>query len=281
MTTTEPTESQEITVSKDRLVTTANEMEQAAVAAAVAGQQEAALGVERLEAAGDLAAAGAVMMAKGASDITQAVDQKIVSERLAAISDVVAVAGVVDVAEGAEMLAASEDVGVMSALVGMMSEDDLEHGLELARISGELLTASELVDELRMPVLSAFLSDRSDRLHEMSLEQIHISISTKGISELLASSGTRIGALGENEVAEGLSRLEVAEAASAKSEAMAQASEKLAMQGIEEMIVGQEVGQVARMEAVEGAAEISAGSAVVGAAVAINDVANTLKEKSE
>jgi hypothetical protein len=163
----------------------------------------------------------------------------------------------------------------------MMSEDDLEHGLELARLSGELQTAGELVDELRMPVLSAFLTDRAARLHEMSLEQIHIAISTEGVSQLLASAGTKIGALGENEVAEGITRLVVADAAAAESAAMADASVKLAEKGIDEMMTGGDLAQVARMEVAEGAAELSAGSAVVGAAMAIDNVANTLKEKSE
>jgi len=215
MTNIEPTESQQLSVNKQKLAETADEMEKAAVTAAIAGQQEAIVGAKRIQAAGDMVHDSAVMIARGASDVTQAVDEQVMSERMAVLSEVVGVAGVVDIAEGAEMLAQSDDVGVLSALVGMMSEDDLEHGLELARLSGELQTAGELVDELRMPVLSAFLTDRAARLHEMSLEQIHIAISTEGVSQLLASAGTKIGALGENEVAEGITRLVVADAAAA------------------------------------------------------------------
>jgi len=62
---------------------------------------------------------------------------------------------------------------------------------------------------------------------------------------------------------------------------MADASVKLAEKGIDEMMTGGDLAQVARMEVAEGAAELSAGSAVVGAAMAIDNVANTLKEKSE
>jgi head-tail adaptor len=98
--------SQRVSMSKQRLAKTADEIEEVAVAAALAGKKEAVKGAERLETAADMAAAGAVLLAHGASDITRAADEKVMSERMAVLSDVVAVA-VVDVAEGAEMLAAS------------------------------------------------------------------------------------------------------------------------------------------------------------------------------
>jgi hypothetical protein len=47
------------------------------------------------------------------------------------------------------------------------------------------------------------------------------------------------------------------------------------------MIIAEEVARAARVEAAEGAAEISTGSAVVGAALAMEDVSTALKEKSE
>ena len=84
-----------------------------------------------------------------------------------------------------------------------------------------------------------------------------------------------------NEVDEGITRLEVAGAVEARSAAMAQASEKLAVDGIEEIIAADELKQAARQEAIGGAKEISEGSAVVGAAIAIDDVATTLKGKSK
>jgi hypothetical protein len=281
MSKTKQTQSDKIAISKNQMADAADELESAAVNAAVQGELEVMDGVDRMQAAGDLARTGTVLAASGASDLTRAMDEKIVADRLETLSDVVAVAGVTDVAEGAAMLAESEDVGVMSALVGMMSEDDLEHGLELARLSGELETVSEIVDDLQMPVLAAFLAERSGRLHEMSIEQIRIAISTDGISQLLSASGTKIRDLGENEVDEGFTRLEVAEVAAEKSAAMSRAGDELAGQGIEKIIVAKEVGQAAREEAIAGAREISEGSAVVGAASAIDDVAATVREQSE
>jgi hypothetical protein len=281
MTTKKSTKSKKISVSKTQLGRTADEMEYAAVTTALVGQQEVMDGAQRMQDAADLAKTSTVLAMSGAKDVTRAEDAQIIADRLDVLSDAVAVAGVVDVAEGAAILAESEDVGVMSALVGMMSEDDLEHGLELARISGELQTASDLVAELQMPVLSLFLAERAGRLHEMSLEQIHVAISTEGVSQLLAASGTKIGELGENEVEEGYTRLEVAEAVEAKSSVMSNASDELAVQGVEELIIAKVVGQAAREEAIDGAREISEGSALVGAASAIDDVATSLKEQSE
>jgi hypothetical protein len=179
------------------------------------------------------------------------------------------------------MLAASQDVSVTSALMGLMSLDDIEHGMELARLSGEMQTAGELVGSLQMPVLSVFLAKRAARLHEMSLEQVRQAISTRAMSEVLASAGKKINVLGENEMDEGVTRLTVSAVVSEESAAMAQASNELAVQGLEEIVVGAEVGRAARLEAMESAAEISSGSATVGAALAMDEVATSLKKKGE
>ena len=275
------TKSKRVSISKRKLAENAGEIENVAATAAMIGGQEVATGAERLETAEDMAAAGAVLLAQGASNVTQAVDQKIMSDRMAVLSDAVAVAGMADVAEGVAILAKSEDVSVLSALVGMMSSDGIEHGMELARLSGELQTASEMVEALQMPVLANLLSKRAARLHEMSIEQIRLAISTNGISQILAATGQQISELGENEVEEGMTRLTVSRAASEKSAAMSKASDDLAVQGIEEMILAEKVGQTARLEANEGAAQISAGAAVVGAAVAMDHVAASIKKQSE
>jgi hypothetical protein len=132
-----------------------------------------------------------------------------------------------------------------------------------------------------MPVFAAFLSERASRLHEMSVEQIRLAIATEGVSQLLADTGTQIGTLGENEVAEGIARLKVSEAAAERSEAMSQASRDLTHQGMEEVALAAETARAARAETMEGVAEISTGSAVVGAAIAMDEAATTLKKKSE
>jgi hypothetical protein len=62
---------------------------------------------------------------------------------------------------------------------------------------------------------------------------------------------------------------------------MSKSSDNLVVKGLEEMAFAGQVAQVAREEVIESAAEISGGSAVVGAAIAMDEVAATLKEKSE
>ena len=276
-----PAKAQRVSVSKRKLNETAGAMEQAAVLAAVTGEKEVIQGAERLDAAADMASAGAVLMGKGASDLTKAEDAKLMSERMAVLSDVVSAAGSADIAQGAAMLAASENVNVMSALVGLMSLEDIEHGMELARLSGEMRTAGELVDSLKMPVLSLFLAKRAARLHDMSVEQVRSAMSTHVVAEVLAAAGKKINALGENEMDEGVTRLTVSAVVSEESAAMAKASNELAVQGLEEIAVGAEVGKAARLEAMESAAEISTGSATVGAALTMDEVATSLKKKGE
>jgi hypothetical protein len=137
------------------------------------------------------------------------------------------------------------------------------------------------VEALQMPVLATLLSKRAARLHEMSVEQIRLAISTNGVSQILAATGQQISELGENEVEEGMTRLTVSRAASQESAVLSTASDDLAVQGIEEMILAEKVGQAARLEADQGASEISAGSAVLGAALAMDNVAATIKKQSE
>jgi hypothetical protein len=275
------TQPKRVSVSKRKLAETANEMQNVAIAAAISGEQEAIHGADQLRAARAKEAVGNEYVVQGAADLTRAADAKAVSERMAVLSDVVATAGVVDIAEGAEMLAASEDVGVLSALVGMMGRSDIEHGLELARLSGELYTVRDMVEALKMPVLAEFLTDRAARLHAMSVEQIRVAISTDGLSQVLAATGQKIGTLGENEVEEGMVRLSTSQAVAVQSEALAISSDTLAVKGLTEVVIGEEVAQDARAEAMQGTAEISSGSAVMGAALAMDDMADELKKKSK
>jgi hypothetical protein len=272
---------QRVSVSRRKLGETADAMEQVAVVTAVAGEMELIDGAEKLDEAAAMAATGAVLMGKGASDLTRAEDEQLMAGRMAVLSDVVGAAGITDIEEGVEMLAASEDVNVVSALMGLMSLDDIEHGLELARLSGEMQTAGELVEAIKMPVLAGFLSKRSARLHEMSIEQIRIAVSTKAVSQVLAAAGKKIESLGENEMDEGVTRLTMSALAREESAAMSNASDELAARGFEEVVVGAEVGRLARAQAMESAAEISSGSAAVGAALAMDEVATSLRKKSE
>ena len=86
--------SQRVSVSKRKLGETADAMEQVAVVTAVAGEMEVLEGAEKLDEAANMAATGAVLMGKGASDLTRAEDEKLMAGRMAVLSEVVGAAGV-------------------------------------------------------------------------------------------------------------------------------------------------------------------------------------------
>jgi len=277
----ETKKSQRVSVSKKKLSETAEGLEVAAIVTAVEGEVEIARGAETLQAAGDLVRAGAVELASGASDLTRAEDLELVSERMSTLSEVVAVAGVTDVAQGAEMLASSDDVNVMSAIMGLMSEDDIEHGLELARLSGELMTVSEVVASLQMPVLTEFLYDRGELLQEIAVEQIRMAASTRGLARAMASTGKKIAGLGENEVAEGFARMAVSEGMAIRSEELAIGGAILAEQGIEKVATAAVAGAVAREVVKAGVGEVAQGSMSLGVAAATDAFAEALDDKAQ
>jgi hypothetical protein len=183
-------------------------------------------------------------------------------------------------AQGVEMLATSEDVSVMSALVGLMSADDIEHGLELARISGEFAAVSRIIDLMQMPVLSAFLAARGERLQEMSVEQIRLAGSTRSLARAMAATGQKIAGMGENEMAEGVARVAFAEGMAQRSAVLAEAGEELAVKGMQEMEQAEDIAYAARDIAAEGAAEVAVGSAALGSAATAADFAGELEEKA-
>ena len=125
-----------------------------------------------------------------ASEITRGAEARVVADRMAKLSDIVAAAGVTDVAEGLALLDESEDVDLMSALVGLMSAADLERGLKIARIAGELRAVSDVIDLLKLPVMSAFLQSRGEEAAE-------------GFARMAMSAGLAAGSEELADVAEG------------------------------------------------------------------------------
>ena len=113
----------------------------------------------------------------------------IVADRVAVLGEVVGEAGVTDIAEGADLIATSDDIRVMSAVVASLGVDDLERGLQIARIGGELSVVAEVVRRLDMPVLSAFLADRSAALEDASVDGIMRAGAARAVSGALASTG--------------------------------------------------------------------------------------------
>jgi len=271
--------SKSVTISKKKLTEKTQAAKDNALTQSVNAEEHIKEGAQKVQTGKDIADLGRMETAAGVSDLTRAEDAVVVAERVKALSDVVGVAGVVDVAQGAEMLAASEDVGVMSAMVGLMGEEDLETGLELARIAGELWAVSDVVDMLQMPALTDFLAERGEILQEIAVEQIIRSASTKGVARAIEAAGGKIADLGNNEIAEGVTRMAVSEGLAEGSKQLKKAGIKLAKQGVKKVQDGEEIVAAGREYAKEGIGDMVGGGAQLGSAAATEDIANRLEKK--
>jgi hypothetical protein len=271
--------SKNVKISKKELAEKTQAAKDNALTQSVNAEEHLSEGARKVQTAKELADLGMMETAAGASDLTRAEDAVVVAERVKTLSDVVGVAGIVDVAEGAEMLAASEDVSVMSAMVGLMGEEDLETGLELARIAGELWAVSDVVDMLQMPALTEFLAERGEILQEMAVEQILRSASTKGVARAIEAAGGTIADLGNNEIAEGVTRMAVSEGLAEGSKQLKKAGVKLGKQGVKKVEKGEMITRDARVYAKEGIGDMVGGGAEMGSAAATEDIANRLEKK--
>ncbi len=131
---------------------------------------------------------------------------------MAELSDVVAIAGMQDVAQGSEALAAAQEIEVQSDIVAALSSDDLERSMALGAIAGQIGVASEIVYSLQMPELGAFLRTKSEELHAIAVVAVKRFGATRVLSAAMAESSNQIGALGANEMLEGMARQEIADA---------------------------------------------------------------------
>src|SRR5262249_7125095 len=122
-------------------------------------------------------------------------------------------------------------IAVMSAMVRALSAKDLERGLATARIAGEFAAVGDLARRMGMPVLAAFVTDRSNKLRGISVENLLQYSGTRALSDAMSSAGARVGDLGAGEVAEGITRMAVAGR-------MAERSEELAVGGAVQAAVG-------------------------------------------
>ena len=231
-----------------------------------AGKRDARDARADLRAARDAETARRETLAEGASDLTRAEDLERVAGRVGELSEIVSAAGARDLAQGVEMLVASDDIKAMSAVVAVMGAEDLEQGLALARLSGELRAAYTLVQRLHMPVLAAFLDDRSERLHYMAVETALRASSTRALGTALVATGQDLSALSAEEVAEGVTRLAASAALEERSGELAEAGEIYAEAGADELMDAQTLGDAARGLASDGVAEAAVAGAELGAA---------------
>jgi hypothetical protein len=238
--------------------------------------EDAARAVEMGEA---LDSAGQIMLASGIQDLTRAADLQTVAARVASLSKVVAESGATDVAQGAEMLVAADDVETVSAVVGVMSLADLDRGMELARFSGELQAASRIVDKLKMPLLSAFLGDRSGKMGQMAVDNILLASATRALAAAMAATGKKLEDLSATEVAEGIVRLAASGALAARSDELAAESGDSAAAALDKLVAAEELETAAgraRSEAIDASAR---GGAALGVATAEATLAEGLTDQ--
>ena len=242
----------------------ASELEQAATAVAIG---------EALDSAGQ------IMLASGIQDMTRAADLQTVANRVASLSKIVAESGAADVAQGAEMLVAAEDVETVSAVVGVMSLADLDRGMELARFSGELQAASRIVNKLQMPLLSAFLDDRSGKMGKMAVDNILLASATRALAAAMAATGQKLEDLSATEVAEGIVRLAASGALAERSDELAAESGDSASAAYDKLNAAEELEGAAgraRSEAIDASAR---GGAALGVATAEATIADSLTDR--
>ena len=272
--------SKRVSVSKEKLAETGEELEVAGTVAEFEGAAGMVAGAQDLKVAKTAGAVGVAEVAAGASDLTRATDAALAAERMQQLSDIVGAAGVVDVAQGVDMLIKGGDVRAMGAIVTLMSREELDRGLELARIAGEMWTVSDLAALLDMPMLADFLEERGTRLQEIAVDQLLRSTGTRALAGSIKRAGQDIEAMGEEEIAEGALRVAVSEAAAERSAELSVASDVLAVKGVDELETAAVAGAVAKEAARTGVAEIAAGAEEMGAGEATEAAGEALEARA-
>ena len=246
---------------------------------AMDGLDDTSHGMDEVAVARGIAVDATAEAAAGAAHITRGVDATIVADRLATLSDVVGVAGVTDIAEGAELISTAEDVEAVSAVVGLMSVGDLDRGLELGRLSGEIRVISDVIGTLRMPVIAAVLSNRGRRLQNIAVDVLLRAAATRSLSKLIDATGQRISEMGEQEMDEGALRLAAADITASRAAELGAMGMEAGLQGIEELEAAGDELDFARSLSNEGISDIAEGSAELGSAETMHQVAQRIDKK--
>lgn len=273
-------ESNDVTVSKEQLAVTGEEMELVGMVTVAVGAAETEAGLENLEVAQVAVAVGVAATAAAASDLTRAADAEFAAGRLQTLSGVVEEAAWDDVSQGAEMMDKGASVRAMAQIASRMTDEALERGLELARMSGEMWTISDVVAMLDMPLLSSVLEERGMRLQEIAVDVLLGFTGARALVGAMSKTATDIEILGEDEVAEGSVRLAVSEAAAQRSRELSRAADRLAERGMDNLVVAAVAGEVARESAAMGVAEIAEGAELMGEGIVTAEVGEALDERA-
>lgn len=179
-----------------------------------------------------------------AAQLTRGQDALYSAEQRARLSELVEIAGETDIDQGTEMISAASDVALMNAAIATLNEDDLADAMEIASISGELAVLADVVAEMELTIISDFLFQRSERLRELSSANMMRFGSMRALVEGIEDSSGDLAEMGDDELAEGMARLELAEAAMANSEAMAAVGESMIADGLAALAATYDAGEL-------------------------------------
>jgi hypothetical protein len=186
-----------------------------------------------------------------------------------------------DVAQGAELLEASDDLAEMSAIVAAMSTEDLERGMDLASLYGELTVAGDVMAELGLPVMAAFLADRGSWLREIAVDELKQYGASRALADAMGDTSLQVGDLGIGEVEEGIVRLAISDEMAEESEALAEAGIEMTVEGLADMAAAEAMRDAGATLAREGIATVADGAADIGASEALHATAERLESAAD
>src|SRR4029079_8400324 len=128
------------------------------------GEAEVAEGLAGLADAREIADAGIGAVAVGAGDVALGAGKLQVAERGGELADLAALGGIEELGRAGDTQELAEDLEGLTQIVRTMGGVQLGRGLAIARVSGELSAVSRVMTVLDMPLLAAFLDDRSSQL---------------------------------------------------------------------------------------------------------------------
>ncbi len=167
-------------------------------------------------------------------DSERATRADLAARRLAEESEAAVKEGVLALASSAQLFQTSNEIGALSATADRLSEGDLAGGLELARVAGDIGAVSLVLSQLEYPTLAAILQACSERLRDLSAEELVRANRVSEMANALVSAGAEIEALGQDEVEAGVARLILAKAMAERSAASAAAGVSLAAKSSDE-----------------------------------------------
>ena len=182
---------------------------------------------------------------------------------------------------GSAVVMAAENVELAGALIGIMGAEDLAFSMELAGVAGQLKVAGDVVGKSDMPIMAAFLAEKSELLSQLATDNIFQAAALRGVALALGETGLDLSDAGVEEMAEGATRLAVSRGMAVGSEVLAVAGAAEVAEGIAELAAADVLDEAAKDAAADGLAEVATGAAELGAADALHAAADIARLEDE